>query len=176
MLDNGAYSPTLVNWVIHEIEQPGSWHTTVGSYTKNKKYPIVYYVLKRIAMSAGHANSFAAKRTLFDLDLLYKDLEQYGHDPHVHKYLGVTHLSYVNDIIVTAGDDGIEVVNFSQNSWTPEIEDHFKKGNYYCELRANPNTVYEDEFREERWDCMMQMALTASVVVKIAARLRNCLS
>ena len=162
--------------------------------------------------NTGHANSFDAKRSLFDLDLLYKDLAQYGHDPHTHKYLGVTHLvsmppppnldqyiflvelvspfsfsqlstalfvslantvtfytsvynqAYVNDLVITRTPEGTEVVNFSADTMTTEIADHFQKGNYYCALRVNPNTIYDSEFREERWECMLQMALTASVL------------
>ena len=59
------YTWKLIEWQFHEIEKPGSWHSTVG-----------------------HGNSFSAKRYLFDLDLLRKDLDVYGHDPHTHYYLG----------------------------------------------------------------------------------------
>lgn len=101
---------------------------------------------------------------MFDLDLLYKDLEQYGHDPHTHKYLGVTHLAYVLGQVVTTAPDGTEKVTFSENTIDPVVADQYQRGLYYCGLRVNPDTKYDVEFREERWDCMLQMALTASVM------------
>lgn len=113
----------------------------------------------------GHKDSFSAKRSLFDLQLLYRDLDVYGHDPHTHKYLGVTHLSYVVSLATSRNANGDNVIGGDGNLLTPELRDHFQKGNYYCEMRADPSTVYEDEFSEERWECMVQMGLAATVLV-----------
>ena len=64
-----SFSELSLTWVVREVEQSGSWHTTVG-----------------------HGHSMSAQRYLFDLSLLEKDLAMYGHDPHTHYYLGATHL------------------------------------------------------------------------------------
>jgi hypothetical protein len=125
VLDIGMYNYTTVPWVVHEIEQVGSWHTTVG-----------------------HTDSFSAKRMQFDLDLLYKDLEIYGHDPHTHKYLGVTHMGYAE-----------KVFEFNGNVITDEISDHIEKGTYFLELRLN--STYNDEFPEERWQAFVQLGAVA---------------
>jgi hypothetical protein len=115
----------------------------------------------------GHDDSFSPKRTLFDLELLYKDLAVYGHDPHTHKYLGVTHLSYVVSLLTKKNSRGEEVIDTSEAKLSSsEVKHHLEKGNYYCGLRVDPATVYDEEFNEERWECMVQMALTASVMVR----------
>ena len=115
----------------------------------------------------GHDDSFSPKRALFDLELLYKDLAVYGHDPHTHKYLGVTHLSYVVSLLTKKNSRGDEVIDTSEAKLSSsEVKDHLEKGNYYCGLRVDPATVYDEEFNEERWECMVQMALTASVMVR----------
>jgi hypothetical protein len=68
VLDIGSYSSVqYLDWVLHEVERPGTWHTTVG-----------------------HGNSMSSKRLQFDLEMLNKDLLFYGHDPHTHYYLGIT--------------------------------------------------------------------------------------
>eukprot|EP01035_Chromulina_nebulosa_P025391 gene25391-33141_t len=74
VLDNGVYAIKSIPWVIHEIEKPGSWHSTVG-----------------------HGHSMSAKRYEFDLDLLHKDLALYGHDPHTHYYLGVSYEAFAKE-------------------------------------------------------------------------------
>lgn len=72
VLDIGMYSLKLINWVLHEIEQPGSWHTKVG-----------------------HGNSMSFNRYLFDISLLQRERDMHGHDPHTHLYLGITHHAVV---------------------------------------------------------------------------------
>ncbi len=68
VLDIGRYNRIQqLNWVVHEVEKAGSWHTTVG-----------------------HGHSMSTKRWEFDLQLLQKDLLEHGHDPHTHYYLGIT--------------------------------------------------------------------------------------
>jgi hypothetical protein len=68
VLDIGEYTWKNLNWTIHEVEQSGSWHSTVG-----------------------HVHSMSLQRFYFDLKLLERDLVEYGHDSHTHYYLGVTH-------------------------------------------------------------------------------------
>ena len=75
-------------------------------------------------------------------------------------------MSYVHDLVVTKTPKGAETIDM-QGTVASEIAEHYKKGNYYCELRANKNTVYDAEFNEERWECMLQLALTASVMVSM---------
>jgi hypothetical protein len=125
VLDIGHYEYTTVSWVVHEIEQKGSWHTSVG-----------------------HTDSFSAQRMQFDLDLLYEDLEMYGHDPHTHKYLGVTHMGYAEKIFEANG-----------NVLNEMIESHIAKGRYFLELRLN--STYENEFPEERWQAYVQLGVIA---------------
>ena len=120
VLSIGMYSVKNTNWVVHEIERPGSWHTTVG-----------------------HENSFSASRFLFDLDLLYKDLAIYGHDPHCHYYLGITHEAYASKIVKTVGPHNALVM------------EHTEKAVHFLQLRAT--SVYDDEFVEQRWAVMMQL-------------------
>jgi hypothetical protein len=120
----------------------GTWHSTVG-----------------------HEHSFSLKRSSFDLELLYRDLEMCGHDPHTHKYLGITHLAHVVTS-VAAAKAAAPAASWSQEALlTPDLLDHLQRGYHFCELRADPDTVYTSEFAEERWECMLQMALTASEVV-----------
>lgn len=125
VLDIGPYEVTFVNWEVHEIEQKGSWHTTVG-----------------------HTDSFSAQRMQFDLDLLYKDLDIYGHDPHTHKYLGVTHMGYAEKLFETNGNILTDLIKF-----------HIEKGTYFLELRLN--STYDDEFPEERWQAYVQLAVVS---------------
>ena len=70
-----SYVVKSIPWVSHEIEQKGSWHTTVG-----------------------HSHSFSLKRLMFDVSLLEKDLIEYGHDPHTHNYLGITYHGIVEEL------------------------------------------------------------------------------
>lgn len=114
VLDIGQYSVKSIPWIIHEIEQAGTWHTTVG-----------------------HSSSFAAKRFLFDLDLLYKDLTLYGHDPHTHYYLGSTLHAYVESHFKETGHLNTTMLDSA-------IE--------FLEKRVR--SVYADEFVEERWACL----------------------
>ena len=76
VLDIGLYSLKYISWVAHEIEKPGTWHTSVG-----------------------HGNSMSAMRYQFDLTMLEKDLIKYPHDPHVHYYLGLTHQAYAEGLV-----------------------------------------------------------------------------
>lgn len=75
VLDIGTYSVKDVPLIAREIEQAGTWHTSVG-----------------------HGDSMSAKRYQFDLDMLYKDLKIFNHDPHVHYYLGITHQAYAEKV------------------------------------------------------------------------------
>jgi hypothetical protein len=118
VLDIGMYAVKPISWVVHEIEKPGTWHTTVG-----------------------HGNSMSAKRFLFDLELLYRDVEVYGHDPHTHYYLGVTHHAYVEKMLAGGG------------AVTPELSDHLDRSIKNLELRVMSD--YSDDFVEERWAAMM---------------------
>jgi hypothetical protein len=110
------------SWTVHEIEQKGSWHTTVG-----------------------HESSMAANRYLFDLDLLLKDLELYGHDPHTHYYLGVTYHAYA------------EKRYHSQKLKSPAtmntVNEYLDKSIEFCKLRLTSS--YKAEFIEERWGIAM---------------------
>ena len=138
VLDIGShYEYKFISWVVHEIEQRGSWHTTVG-----------------------HTDSFSAKRMQFDLDLLYKDLNIYGHDPHTHKYLGVTHMGYAEKIFESNG-----------NFLTDEVEEHIRKGTYFLELRLN--STYDVEFPEERWQAYVQLG-AVSMNVKVMFTVLPC--
>lgn len=120
VLDIGMYEVKNLKWEVREIEKPGSWHTTVG-----------------------HTDSFAASRYLFDLDLLYKDLAVFGHDPHTHYYLGVTHEAFASKSKLQLG------VNH------PEVQHHAELAVRYMKLRAT--TRYDDEFVDQRWAVMMQL-------------------
>lgn len=75
VLDIGPYTVKDISLVVREVEQNGTWHSSVG-----------------------HGNSMSAKRYLFDLDMLYRDLRDLGSDPHVHYYLGVTHQAYAEKV------------------------------------------------------------------------------
>lgn len=68
VLDIGMYTVKEIGWKIHEVEQYGSWHASVG-----------------------HGNSMSIARLNFDLHLLLSDLDEYGADPHTHYYLGTTY-------------------------------------------------------------------------------------
>mmetsp|Transcript_25503 Transcript_25503/g.37637 ORF Transcript_25503/g.37637 Transcript_25503/m.37637 type:complete len:1617 (-) Transcript_25503:131-4981(-) len=123
VLDIGeTYIPYRIPWIVHEIEQKGSWHTTVG-----------------------HGHSMSAQRYIFDLQLLQKDLEMYGHDPHTHHYLGVSHEAYVEKMLQSNG-----------NILTEELRGHLDESIKYLTLRVTG--VYKTEFLEERWACMYALA------------------
>lgn len=125
VLDIGAYSNIkYIDWVAHEIERPGSWHTTVG-----------------------HGNSVSIKRHEFDLQLLAKDLQQYGHDPHTHYYLGITHQAVAQGLQSAGADMSL-----------PENRRHVDEALRYLHLRVE--SQYADEFAEERWGCMYMLGVT----------------
>jgi hypothetical protein len=119
VLDIGDYSVKPISWVAREIERPGTWHAEVG-----------------------HGNSMSAKRYLFDLEMLYKDYEMYGHDPHVHYYLGLTHQAFV-EAAVTAR------VELKENV----TQEHLDRSVHFLKLRVF--SEYEDDFVEQRWSSMM---------------------
>jgi hypothetical protein len=121
VLDIGLYSVKYISWVVREIEKPGTWHTSVG-----------------------HESSVSAKRFLFDLELLQKDLLIYKHDPHVHYYLGVTHQAYVEQLVLTEG----KLSNITSG--------HLENSINYLRLRIL--SEYEDDFIEQRWSAMMILA------------------
>jgi hypothetical protein len=122
VLDIGLYNYTTIPFVAHEIEQPGTWHSAVG-----------------------HVNSFSTKRYLFDLDLLDKDLQVYGHDPHTHYYLGITNCAVV---------EKLDLKNPPVNMDTKRYIDACIK---YLTLRLE--STYDNEFVEERWGAMFQLGL-----------------
>jgi hypothetical protein len=117
----GSYSVLRTNWVVREVAKKGSWHTTVG-----------------------HAASDSSNRNLFDLELVYKDLEEYGHDPHTHFYLGMLHEGYLAQMLTTLGPDH------------PDILNHTERALKYLELRAT--SYYDDEFLEQRTHVMQGLA------------------
>lgn len=122
VLDIGeTYSPSPIKWVVREIEQKGSWHTTVG-----------------------HGHSMSAARYKFDLELLEKDKLAYGHNPHTHHYLGITHEAYAEGLFKANG-----------GKMTSEIQFHFDEAVKYFTKRITE--VYEPEFMEERWACMFSL-------------------
>lgn len=123
VLDIGeTYSPIPIKWVVREIEQPGSWHTTVG-----------------------HGHSMSAARYKFDLEMLEKDKKMYGHDPHTHHYLGITHQAYAEELFKANG-----------RKMTSEIRYHFNESVTYFTKRITE--LYDPEFLEERWACMYSLA------------------
>jgi hypothetical protein len=113
VLDIGYYSVKDINWVVHEIEQMGSWHTTVG-----------------------HGNSRTSKRYAFDLNLLYQDLAKYGHDPHVDYYLGITLHAYAETLMVETGSFPDEVVNEAKTFLEKRVysvyDDEFVEERWAC--------------------------------------------
>ena len=124
VLDIGeSYSPIGINWVVREIEQSGSWHTTVG-----------------------HGHSMSAQRYVFDLEMLEKDRELYGHDPHVHHYLGITHQAYAERLLDSNG-----------YVMTDEIQYHATEAIKYLKLRIL--STYKSEFMEQRWSCMYSLGI-----------------
>lgn len=117
VLDIGYYQVKIISWIAHEIEQPGSWHATVG-----------------------HGHSMSQARYEFDLRLLYNDLPLYGHDPHLHYYLGVTHHARLEAMHTARGEVSTSDLQAAIN---------------FLELRAQ--SVYEDDFVEERWGAMLTL-------------------
>ena len=85
----------------------------------------------------------SAQRYLFDLELLERDVIRYGHDPHTHYYLGVTHEAYADKMF-----DKSQMI-------TNEIAHHINASIHYLTLRAS--STYRDEFLEERWAVMMML-------------------
>lgn len=122
VLDIGEnYSWKNLNWVIFEIEQYGSWHTTVG-----------------------HGHSMSMKRHLFDIELLEKDLIEYGHDAHTHYYLGVTHESVATYLF------GANVPD-TNSKYLYHINEAIK----YLTLRLH--SKYNREYVDERINCMLTL-------------------
>jgi len=120
VLDIGMYSVKTIDWVLHEIEKPGSWHSKVG-----------------------HGNSMSFNRYLFDLSLLSKERDMYGHDPHTHHYLGITHHAVVE--------------NAPSDFPKEELDYHKNEAIKYLSLRATAK--YTSEFPDERWTGMYALAL-----------------
>lgn len=119
VLDIGFYTAvTVIPWLFDEIEKPGTWHTTVG-----------------------HGNSMTARRLLFDLSLLRRDLQRYGHDPHVHYYLCTSYA-------------GLAQRQLEEERFINEtaVEESIR----FCRLRSESS--YAAEFHEERWACLVTLA------------------
>jgi len=127
VLDIGMYSLKVINWVLHEIEQSGSWHTKVG-----------------------HGNSMSFNRYLFDISLLQREREMYGHDPHTHHYLGITHHAVVDN---APSDFPVDQLNF-----------HKYEAIKYLTLRATAK--YDSEFPDERWTGMYSLGLLYQYNIK----------
>ena len=122
VLSLGPYTVKDIGWTVHEIERPGTWHTTVG-----------------------HTSSMSSKRYEFDLQLLKKDLLEFGHDPHTHYYLGITHEAYAQSAAEMLGRE------------SATIQEHLDEAVKYLSLRATAQ--YADEFIEERWAVSYQLGL-----------------
>eukprot|EP01039_Chlorochromonas_danica_P007361 gene7361-8143_t len=120
VLDIGYYQVKIISWVAHEIEQAGSWHATVG-----------------------HGHSMSQARYEFDLRMLYNDLPLYGHDPHLHYYLGITHHARLEAMHKAGGAGGEAIASDLQAAIA------------FLELRAQ--SVYEHDFVEERWGAMLTL-------------------
>lgn len=118
VLNIGPYTIKRVGWEMREVEKKGTWHTTVG-----------------------HGTSISADRYRFDLQLLAKDLAQYGHDPHVHYYLGTTHQLYADK---AAAQLGLR---------SPEVQDSIDQAIQYYTLRAT--SIYQDELLDQRWGALI---------------------
>ena len=132
VLDIGeSYIPVTIPWVVHEIEQAGSWHTTVG-----------------------HGHSMSAQRYVFDLEMLMKDVQLYGHDAHTHHYLGITHYAYAQKLMESNG-----------YMITEEVAHHQQEAIKYLTKRVL--SKYDDEFVEQRWSCMYALgSLYAQYLVR----------
>ena len=140
VLDIGeTYRVKVIDWIVREIEKPGSWHTNVG-----------------------HGSSMSSKRYKFDLDLLQKDLAIYGHDPHTHYYLGVTHEAYAEHKMKE--NKVKENVLTRNETLLKEIEYHFNQSEHYLKLRIQ--SKYVSEFKEERWGCMFMLGSIAIIRVR----------
>lgn len=120
VLSISEYKVKKIGWVVDEVEKKGTWHSTVG-----------------------HSNSVSADRYKFDLELLYKDLAIYGHDPHVHYYLGITHESFASKAMVTYGSEH------------PEIQQSIDQAIRYLTLRAT--STYDAELLEQRWGALIEL-------------------
>lgn len=122
VLDIGDYIPKVLGWEVREVEKKGTWHSKVG-----------------------HATSTSADRYKFDLELLYKDLDQYKHDPHTHYYLGITHKSFAAKTSQQAG------------LHSSEVQQHLDRAIAYFELRVN--SMYKEELLEERWGAIIELGI-----------------
>lgn len=127
VLDIGMYQVKQLNWVVHEIEQLGTWHATVG-----------------------HGHSHALARYEFDLQLLHKDLLHYGHDPHVHYYLGITYFAF---------SEGLANEKGQTNSTSVDLAIFY--------LTKRISSIYDDEFVEERWACMYTLGAIYASPLKV---------
>ena len=143
-----TYEWKVIEWVLREIEQTGSWHTTVG-----------------------HSSSHASKRYIFDLSYLEKDLETYGWDPHTHYYLGVTHHAYIEALLKEGLDPGNgDFILPSGRTYN----DHLQLAIKYLKLRAT--SEYRSEFLEERWGVMFLLGgIYSTIMVCLGAHRGNVL-
>jgi hypothetical protein len=91
--------------------------------------------------TVGHVHSMSAKRLAFDLDLLKKDLLIYPHDAHVDYYLGVTYKAYARACFQETG-----IVNETAEALATMY------------LKKRIASVYRNEFLEQRWACMYDLA------------------
>ena len=120
VLSIGDYTVKHINWEVREVEKQGTWHTTVG-----------------------HSSSVSADRYKFDLQLLYRDLNMYGHDPHPHYYLGVTHENYATKMAPVLGIHH------------PEVRENVDKAIEFFTKRVT--SVYDDELLEQRWGALIEL-------------------
>lgn len=120
VLSINRYSVIDIPWEVREVAKAGTWHETVG-----------------------HGDPVSAARYQSDLELLYKDLDMYHHDPHVHYYLGMTHKSYATKAQHTLG------------VYSDEIQRHLDLAIHFFELRARSS--YDAELLEQRWAALIEL-------------------
>jgi len=120
VLSIGNYEAVHIPWEVREVAKEGTWHSTVG-----------------------HGDSASAERYKSDLRLLYLDLEQYGHDPHTHYYLGSAHQSYAMQAQHALG------------LYSDEVQHHVDQAVHFLELRAR--SLYEAELLEQRWAALIEL-------------------
>jgi hypothetical protein len=129
-LDIGEYTVTSIPFVVNEIEKPGMWYSLFGN-----------------GNSLGFGIEIGLERYLLDLEMLQMDLSAYGHNPHTHYYLGVTHAAVVEK-------EGANIMA-GKRSLNVDYVHHLTEAIKYLELRATSS--YDDEFVDERWAAMYLM-------------------
>ena len=88
-----------IGYTTHHCDWPPRQRKGLASYDIGENHNAKLISSGTWHSKVGRGHSASSERYLFDLSLLARVwiLEEYGHDPHTHYYLGLTHEAYASN-------------------------------------------------------------------------------